>query len=305
MAEVLGCVRFPLVSKTFLSKTVRTEPLIQDNPECLKMVLSAMCYRPLSLKDRRDLGESSRPRRKKHDYRIALFGGSQLQSCRYFNPKVPGCTYIFATGAITAISFTETPFNCGTMCLSTGSSALDFFECYDIRTASWQIKTSMLMARFSHGSVEANGLIYVCGGVAGNNFSGRVLNNCEVYDPKTHQWRELCGMREARKNHGLVVVNNRIYAVGGQGALGGLVSVEYYSIADNEWCAASPMPWRGVAVKCAAVGNVIYVLAGRGELGERMPEILEYHIGTDRWVATCKNVPGSLPSNCLICVVNI
>lgn len=34
------------------------------------------------------------------------------------------------------------------------------------------------------------------------------------------RWRELCGMREARKNHGLVVVNNRIYAVGGQGAMG-------------------------------------------------------------------------------------
>lgn len=34
-----------------------------------------------------------------------------------------------------------------------------------------------------------------------------------------HRWRELCGMREARKNHGLVVVNNRIYAVGGQGAI--------------------------------------------------------------------------------------
>lgn len=34
------------------------------------------------------------------------------------------------------------------------------------------------------------------------------------------RWKELCGMRVARKNHGLVVVNNRIYAIGGQGALG-------------------------------------------------------------------------------------
>jgi len=34
------------------------------------------------------------------------------------------------------------------------------------------------------------------------------------------RWRELSGMKEARKNHGLVVVNSRIYAVGGQGALG-------------------------------------------------------------------------------------
>ncbi len=47
-----------------------------------------MRYHLLSPEDREELGESSRPRRKKHDYRIALFGGSQPQSCRYFNPKV-------------------------------------------------------------------------------------------------------------------------------------------------------------------------------------------------------------------------
>lgn len=72
-------------------------------------------------------------------------------------------------------------------CVSAGSSALDLFECYDTRTESWQVKTSMLLARCSHGSVEANGLIYVCGGTVGNNLSGRVLNNCEVYDPNTQQ----------------------------------------------------------------------------------------------------------------------
>lgn len=55
-------------------------------------VQGGMRYHLLSLEDREDLGESSRPRRKKHDYRVALFGGSQPQSCRYFNPKVPGCT---------------------------------------------------------------------------------------------------------------------------------------------------------------------------------------------------------------------
>lgn len=72
-------------------------------------------------------------------------------------------------------------------CVSAGSSALDLFECYDTRTESWQVKPSMLMARCSHGSVEANGLIYVCGGTVGNNVSGRVLSNCEVYDPSTQQ----------------------------------------------------------------------------------------------------------------------
>lgn len=127
-----------------------------------------------------------------------------------------------------------------------GSSALNLFECYDTRTETWQTKPNMLMPRCSHGSVEASGLIYVCGGSLGNNVSGRVLNDCEVYDPSTEEcvhtdhsfttlfdrritvyvfcwgvrWRVLCGMREARKNHGLVVVNSRIYAVGGQNTLG-------------------------------------------------------------------------------------
>lgn len=66
-----------------------------------------MRYHLLSLEDREDLGESSRPRRKKHDYRIALFGGSQPQSCRYFNPKVPWgstCKQIVPTGAVQSVN---------------------------------------------------------------------------------------------------------------------------------------------------------------------------------------------------------
>ncbi|KAE8282089.1 Kelch-like protein 7 [Larimichthys crocea] len=350
MVEVLGCVRFPLVSKTFLSKTVQAEPLIQDNPQCLKMVISGMRYHLLSLEDREDLGESSRPRRKKHDYRIALFGGSQPQSCRYFNPKDSSWTdircpfekrrdatavfwdnvvYILGGSQLFPIKRMDcynvlkdswysklgppTPRDSLAACAAqgkiytsggseVGSSALDLFECYDTRTESWQVKTSMLMARCSHGTVEANGLIYVCGGTVGNNLSGRVLNNCEVYDPSTQQWRELCGMREARKNHGLVVVNNRIYAVGGQGALGGLDSVEYYDIASNEWRAAAAMPWRGVTVKCAAVGDVIYVLAGFQGVG-RLGHVLEYHTDTERWV-TCSKVRAFPVTSCLICVVD-
>lgn len=40
-------------------------------------------------------------------------------------------------------------------------------------------------------------------------------------------------MREARKNHGLVVVNNRIYAVGGQGALGNDTNATTSTVIDN------------------------------------------------------------------------
>ncbi|KAL0167061.1 hypothetical protein M9458_038905, partial [Cirrhinus mrigala] len=67
----------------------------------------------------------------------------------------------------------------------------------------------------------------------------------------------------------------------------GLDSVEYYEIGSNEWKMASPMPWRGVTVKCAAVGSVIYVLAGFQGVG-RLGHIMEYYTETDKWVVSSK-----------------
>ncbi|KAJ8397297.1 hypothetical protein AAFF_G00441310 [Aldrovandia affinis] len=350
IVDILAKVRFPLVSKNFLSKTVQAEPLIQDNPECLKMVISGMRYHLLSPEDREELGESSRPRRRKHDYRIALFGGSQPQSCRYFNPKdyswtdircpfekrrdaasvfwdnvvyILGGSQLFPIKRMDCYNVVKdswysklgppNPRDSLAACASkgkiytsrgseVGNSALNLFECYDTRTESWQNKPSMLFPRCSHGIVEASGFIYVCGGSLGNNVSGRVLSSCEVYNPNTEEWRELCGMREARKNHGLVYVNDRIYAVGGQNGMGGLDSVEFYDIVRNEWRLAAPMPWKGVTVKCAAVGAVIYVLAGFQGVG-RLGNILEYHTETDKWLS-CSKVRAFPITSCLICVVD-
>nr|XP_020033562.1 kelch-like protein 7 isoform X3 [Castor canadensis] len=183
-----------------------------------------------------------------------------------------------------------------------GNSALYLFECYDTRTESWHTKPSMLTQRCSHGMVEANGLIYVCGGSLGNNVSGRVLSSCEVYDPATETWTELCPMIEPRKNHGLVFVKDKIFAVGGQNGLGGLDNVEYYDIKLNEWKMVSPMPWKGVTVKCAAVGSIIYVLAGFQGVG-RLGHILEYNTETDKWIANSK-VRAFPVTSCLICVVD-
>nr|BAE02269.1 unnamed protein product [Macaca fascicularis]BAH12285.1 unnamed protein product [Homo sapiens] len=350
MVDILAKVRFPLISKNFLSKTVQAEPLIQDNPECLKMVISGMRYHLLSPEDREELVDGTRPRRKKHDYRIALFGGSQPQSCRYFNPKdyswtdircpfekrrdaacvfwdnvvyILGGSQLFPIKRMDCYNVVKdswysklgppTPRDSLAACAAegkiytsggseVGNSALYLFECYDTRTESWHTKPSMLTQRCSHGMVEANGLIYVCGGSLGNNVSGRVLNSCEVYDPATETWTELCPMIEARKNHGLVFVKDKIFAVGGQNGLGGLDNVEYYDIKLNEWKMVSPMPWKGVTVKCAAVGSIVYVLAGFQGVG-RLGHILEYNTETDKWVANSK-VRAFPVTSCLICVVD-
>lgn len=83
---------------------------------------------------------------------------------------------------------------------------------------------------------------------------------------------------------------------------GGLDNVEYYDIKLNEWKMVSPMPWKGVTVKCAAVGSIVYVLAGFQGVG-RLGNILEYNTETDKWVANSK-VRAFPVKCCLICVVD-
>lgn len=78
--------------------------------------------------------------------------------------------------------------------------------------------------------------------------------------------------------------------------------MEYYEIGSNEWKPAAHMPWRGVTVKCAAVGSVIYVLAGFQGVG-RLNHILEYYTETDKWVS-CTKVRAFPVTSCLICVVD-
>lgn len=65
---------------------------------------------------------------------------------------------------------------------------------------------------------------------------------------------------------------------------GGLDSVEYYDITTNKWHAASRMPWRSLSVKCVPVGDVIFVLAGRGLGAQCLTNVLEYHTKTSRLV---------------------
>ncbi|RVE70271.1 hypothetical protein OJAV_G00062530 [Oryzias javanicus] len=348
--EVLSCVYFPLISKSFLLKTVQAEPLILDSLECVKMLLEGFRYHLLSPQDRLSLGAINRPRQLNSSNRIAVFKTSRLSSCCFFKPKDNSWTevrcsleprqggvavfwdrevYILGGSSCSGPTMRMDCYNVnldfcysklrmlsprsnlaacssqgkiytsgGTAQSEEGLTALDLFESYDIRSESWQVETSMLTPRCQHRSVDANGLIYVCGG---RSSDGRVLNNCEVYNPTTKEWTEMCAMREARKEHGLVVVGNRIFAIGGSGPDGGLRSVEYFEIGSSTWCSATPMPRPLHTVKCAAVGDVIYVLA-ESSMSMRLMNTLEYHVKNDRWVLNAKAKP--LPfEDCLICAV--
>lgn len=83
---------------------------------------------------------------------------------------------------------------------------------------------------------------------------------------------------------------------------GGLDNVEYYDIKLNEWKMVSPMPWKGVTVKCAAVGSIVYVLAGFSGVG-RQETSLNIILKQTNGSPTPKSELFPVTS-CLICVVD-
>nr|XP_015831763.2 kelch-like protein 7 [Nothobranchius furzeri] len=350
-ADVLSCVRFPLMSQSFLSKIVHADQLFQNDAACHHMVINGMQYHMLSWEDRRDLAEMSRPRCVKRKPRIAVLKSSVPSLIHFFNPKDSSCTrstssfgsrqnaaVVYCDGVVyilggSSLSGPMKSINCYSIqqdyrffksglptpcdslaaCVAHGNiyvsggvtkedgRILHHLLCFNTKTSSWQTQPNMLTARCCHGSVELNGLVYVCGGLSCNRLSQFITNSCEVYNPSTQQWRELCPMTQPRKDHGLVVVNNLIYAIGGEGRQGFLRSVECYDISSNQWRSAPPLPYP-MMVRCAAVGNEIFVLAGKSQRAE-LQSVLEFHTYDNKWTSSysMKQFPFK---DTLICVVD-
>ncbi|XP_023071745.1 kelch-like protein 7 isoform X4 [Piliocolobus tephrosceles] len=270
MVDILAKVRFPLISKNFLSKTVQAEPLIQDNPECLKMVISGMRYHLLSPEDREELVDGTRPRRKKHDYRIALFGGSQPQSCRYFNPKFildpertqssqvpafcppPHLINILQKPHKIKLDYSWTDIRCpfekrrdaacvfwdNVVYILGGSQLFPIkrMDCYNVVKDSWYSKLGPPTPRDSLAACAAEGKIYTSGG---SEVGNSALYLFECYDTRTESWHTKPSMLTQRCSHGMVEANGLIYVCGG--SLGNNVSgrvlnsCEVYDPATETW----------------------------------------------------------------------
>ncbi|XP_008411083.1 kelch-like protein 7 isoform X2 [Poecilia reticulata] len=72
-------------------------------------------------------------------------------------------------------------------------STASLFTSFHINTNSWEVETSLLSPRCCHGSVEVNGLIYVCGG-GWMDTSFKIINTFEVYNPSTRQTVQVDGV---------------------------------------------------------------------------------------------------------------
>ncbi|XP_052416405.1 kelch-like protein 13 [Carassius gibelio] len=115
--------------------------------------------------------------------------------------------------------------------------------------------------RFSHGVGVMRGKLYVVGG---RHYYGKAdTMNCTYrYDPIQNFWQRLADMHETRGSFTLVVLNGKIYAIGGErDSEANMESVEVYCPNTDSWSFVHPLD-HALCCHAASVWNGTIFLSG-------------------------------------------
>ena len=167
-------------------------------------------------------------------------------------------------------------------------------EVYDPVTDTWETKAPMPTPRSCLRANVANGKIYLIGGNDPDvHFEPGASTHNEVYDPLTDSWITKTPMLAAASNYASVVVDNKIYVIGG--LIGGpweglrFDLTQIYDAKNDRWDYGAPLPQGYGNVVAGATAGVnapkrIYVF-GKG--GTRV-----YDPVSDSWT-----VGAEMPTN--------
>ena len=145
-------------------------------------------------------------------------------------------------------------------------------EVYDTRTNTWRRTRDMPTLRRGFRTAVVDGKIYVIGGaIFDRQRDVRVATDLvEAYDPLTGRWRKRTRMPTKRTWVDAAVMNNKIYAIGGEISprLGVpladaiLTKIEEYNPKTDRWRKLPDMPMFKFAYSTIAVDRKIYLIGG-------------------------------------------
>ena len=159
---------------------------------------------------------------------------------------------------------------------------------YNPATNTWTAKAAIPNQRQGEvGVAVANGKIYVIGGWLSDTY----LGTTDEFDPATNTWTTKAsmvhprGITEGSRFDGgmVVVINNKIYAIGGN--KDGTVQFwnEEFDPATNTWTTKANVPFSWMAYKPAVVNNKLYVMGGY--TGYTTSAVYVYDPLTNTWTA--------------------
>ena len=164
-------------------------------------------------------------------------------------------------------------------------------EMYDTRTDTWVKRRDMPSLRMDFTTAVVDGKIYVMGGrVEDEPFNPMATNLVEVYDPLTNKWEKRADMPTARGMTDAVVVDGKIYVLGGYTwrRVPGLIerfvkSIEEYNPKTDKWRQLPEMPILKGRFATVAVDNEIYTIGGIDLALKRTGDVDVYNPAVDKW----------------------
>ena len=117
-----------------------------------------------------------------------------------------------------------------------GLGTLTRVDMYDPETDSWTAKADMPTGRQWLSSSVVDGKIYAIGGATGPEYLSPSLATVEMYDPATDTWTKKADMPTTRCSMPTVVIDGKIYAMGGGDyGVGLFKDVDVYDPATDTW----------------------------------------------------------------------
>lgn len=157
-------------------------------------------------------------------------------------------------------------------------------EAYDPSTDSWTTKTKMPVAIHGASAVVVNGKIYVIGGATISNGAYYRSNKVYMYDPLTDSWTQKTNMPTARDLLSTVVVDGKIYAIGGHTDSSILSTVEMYNPETDTWVSKTSIKIPRFGLQSIEMDGIIYVLGGcTNSTFNAINSIEMYDIETNTW----------------------
>ncbi len=168
-------------------------------------------------------------------------------------------------------------------------------EMYDIATDTWTKKRDMPTLRHAVMTAVVHGKIYVIGGSVHDKKLGRdvATSLVEVYDPATNRWEKRADMPTERGATDAVVVEGKIYVIGGYNWQWGpltdkfVTSIEEYNPKTNQWRELPDMPMLKFMFASVVVNNEIYTIGGANTPGgnrlARISDVNVYNPTTNKW----------------------
>jgi N-acetylneuraminic acid mutarotase len=144
--------------------------------------------------------------------------------------------------------------------------SIDEVKIYDPSQRAWMAGPRMPQRKQNAAIAVHDGKIYIMGGLNGSaGVGGSVTNTVDVFDPRGGQWEVAAPMSTPRTGSKAIVVDGRIYVVGGAQGSEATDTSEAYDPKTNTWKPGPRLQARRTAHCVEFVGGKGLVIGGSTE----------------------------------------